>query len=120
MAKSIRKSAKVQIVKNTENQPMICVIATIETAAGRRDGLLAVFEKLVPQVLAENGCIEYAPLVDVPCDLATTRPNVVTMVEKWESLVALEAHLATPHMAEFRKQTADMRLSLSLQILQSP
>ena len=97
---------------------MIGVIATIETAAGRRDELLAVFQKLVPQVLAEKGCIEYAPTIDLACDLATVRPNVVTMVEKWENLAALQAHLATPHMAEFREQTADMRLNLSLQVLQ--
>jgi quinol monooxygenase YgiN len=96
---------------------MICVIATIETAPGRREDLLAVFQKLVPQVLAEKGCIEYVPMIDVPCDLTTPRPNVVTMVEKWESLEALRAHLAAPHMSEFRRQTADLRLSLSLQVL---
>jgi quinol monooxygenase YgiN len=97
---------------------MISVIATIETASGRRDDLLKVFEKLVPQVLAEEGCIEYATMIDLPCNLTTVRANVVTMVEKWESLAALEAHLATPHMADFRVQTADMRLSLALQVLQ--
>jgi quinol monooxygenase YgiN len=97
---------------------MICVIATIETAPGRRDDLRAVFTNLVPQVRAEKGCIEYGPTIDVACNLAATRPNVVTVIEKWESIAALEAHLATPHMAEFRKQTADMRLSLSLQVLE--
>jgi quinol monooxygenase YgiN len=97
---------------------MICVIATIETAPGRRDDLLAVFKTLVPQVLAEQGCIEYGPTIDVACELAQSRPNVVTMVEKWESIAALQAHLATPHMADFRRQTADMRLSLSLQVLE--
>jgi quinol monooxygenase YgiN len=96
---------------------MICVIATIETKAGRRDDLLAVFEKLVPQVRAETGCIEYTPMIDVPCDLVPARANVVTMVEKWESLAALEAHLKTPHMAEFRRQTEPLRLSLTLQVL---
>ena len=96
---------------------MICVIATIETAAGRRKDLLAVFQGLVPKVRAEKGCIEYAPMIDVPCEFAAVRENVVTMVEKWESLAALEAHLKTPHMDDFRKQTADMRLSLSLQVL---
>jgi quinol monooxygenase YgiN len=97
---------------------MICVIATIETAPGRRDDLLAVFEELVPQVLAEKGCIEYAPMIDEPCSLISPRPDVVTMVEKWECVAALEAHLASPHMAEFRKQTGPLRLSLSLQVLQ--
>jgi quinol monooxygenase YgiN len=97
---------------------MICVIATIETAPGRREDLLAVFKNLVPQVLAEKGCIEYAPMIDVEYNRTSSRPNVVTMVEKWESVAALEAHLAAPHMAEFRRQTADMRLNLTLQVLQ--
>jgi quinol monooxygenase YgiN len=100
---------------------MICVIATIETAAGRRDDLLMVFRKLVPQVRAEKGCVEYAPMIDVQSGMAVQDPvrdNVVTVVEKWESLAALEAHLKTPHMAEFRKQTEPLRLSLSLQIVQ--
>jgi quinol monooxygenase YgiN len=100
---------------------MICVIATIETAAGRRDDLLTVFRGLVPQVRTEKGCIEYAPMIDVPSGLEAQGPlrqNVVAVVEKWESLAALEAHLKTPHMAEFRRQTEDMRLSARLQILQ--
>lgn len=97
---------------------MICVIATIEVAPGRRDDLLAVVANLVPQVRAEQGCIEYGPTIDVPSNLAAMRPNVVTMIEKWESVAALEAHLGTPHMAEFRRQTADMRLNLSLQVVE--
>ena len=97
---------------------MICVIATLEVASGKRDALLGVFEKLVPLVRAEKGCIEYTPMIDAANDMTATRSNVVTMVEKWESLAALEAHLKTPHMAEFRRQTEPLRLSLGLQILQ--
>jgi quinol monooxygenase YgiN len=29
-------------------------------------------------------------------------PNVVRLVERWESAEALRAHFATPHMAAFR------------------
>jgi quinol monooxygenase YgiN len=100
---------------------MICVIATIETAVGRRDELLAVFRGLVPTVRAEKGCIEYAPMIDAATGMTAQEPvreNVVTVVEKWESVAALEAHLATPHMAEFRRQTEPLRLRLSLQIFQ--
>jgi quinol monooxygenase YgiN len=100
---------------------MICVIATIETVAGRRDDLLAVFHGLVPLVRAEKGCIEYSPMIDTPRGIATQGPvraDVVTVVEKWESLAALEAHLQTSHMAEFRRQTESLRLGLSLEILQ--
>jgi quinol monooxygenase YgiN len=102
---------------------MICVIATIETAPGRRDDLLAVFRHLVPQVRAEAGCIEYTPMIDTPSGIAVQPPvrdNVVTVVEKWESLAALDDHLKTPHMADFRRQTEPLRLSLSLQVLQAP
>jgi quinol monooxygenase YgiN len=97
---------------------MICVIATIETIAGRRDDLLAVFRGLAPTVRAEKGCIEYVPMIDTPSGFGTVRPNVVTVVEKWESLAALEAHLKTPHMAEFRRQTESIRQSLSIQVLE--
>ncbi len=98
---------------------MICVIATIETIAGGRDDLLAVFRDLVPKVRAEDGCIEYTPMVDIPRgSQSLARENVVTIVEKWESLAALELHLATPHMADFRRQTEPLRRSLSLQILE--
>ncbi len=97
---------------------MICVIATIETAPGRRDDLLAVFKTLVPQVRAEAGCLEYTPSIDVDCEYVTARPDVVTVVEKWESVAALQAHLATSHMANFRTVTADMRLTLSLQVVE--
>ena len=100
---------------------MICVLATIETTAGRRGDLVAVFRGLVPQVRAEQGCLEYAAMIDAPSGFEAQGPvreNVVTVVEKWESLAALEAHLKTPHMADFRRQTESMRLSTRLQILQ--
>jgi quinol monooxygenase YgiN len=100
---------------------MICVVATIETVAGRRDKLLSVFKELVPTVRAEKGCMEYATMIDVASGLPVQGPlrdNVVTVVEKWENLAALEAHLATPHMAEFRRQTESFRLGLSLQVLE--
>ncbi|MEN6407248.1 MAG: putative quinol monooxygenase [Thermoguttaceae bacterium] len=98
---------------------MICVIATIETISGRRNDLLAVFRTLAPKVRAERGCIEYNPMSDAATNLAPVRPDVVTVVEKWESVAALETHLQTPHMVDFRKQTGPMRLKMSLQVLES-
>ena len=101
---------------------MICVIATIEVAAGRRNDLLALFRPLVPKVLAEKGCIEYAPMIDVKSGLAEQDPlrgNAVTVVEKWESLAALNAHLKTLHMAEYFRAADELQLSMQLQILES-
>ena len=100
---------------------MICVIATIEVADGRRDDFLAAFDKVVPKVLAEAGCLEYGPMVDVPTTIGAQVPpreNVVTVVEKWESVEALEAHLMAPHMLEYRKRVRELVAESSLAILE--
>jgi quinol monooxygenase YgiN len=72
-------------------------------------------------VRAEQGCIEYGPMIDVASGLDAQTPlrdNVVTMVEKWESPAALTAHLKTPHMAEFFRQAGAIQQGLSLRVLQ--
>ncbi len=99
---------------------MICVIARIEVSEGRRDDFLAEFRKIVPKVLEEEGCLEYSPMVDVPTSIGAQSPprdNVVTVVEKWESIEALEAHLMAPHMIEYRKVVKPRVVHASLEIL---
>jgi len=99
---------------------MICVIATIEVVEGRCEDFLAKFHGVVPKVSAETGCLEYAPMVDVPTGIGLqtpARPDVVTIVEKWESIEALEAHLIAPHMIEYRKGVKDLVKGTSLRIL---
>ena len=99
---------------------MICVIAKIEVAGGRRDDFLAAFHEVVPKVLEEEGCLEYGPMVPVPTSIPAQAPaqdNVVTVVEKWESVEALEAHLMAPHMIEYRKSVKALVVSTSLEIL---
>jgi len=100
---------------------MICVIATIRLAEGRRDDFLAEFGKIVPDVLAENGCLAYQPMVDLPTEVGAQvpqRPDVVTVVERWESVEALEAHLMAPHMLEYRKRVRELVAESSLAILE--
>ena len=100
---------------------MIFVIATIETATGRRDDFLAEFHKVVPLVRAEEGCIEYGPTVDVETSIAAqgdVRDDVVTVVENLESLPALEAHLVAPHMLEYRARVKELVERVSIQVLQ--
>lgn len=100
---------------------MIIVIATIELAAGRRDDFLDAFGRLVPTVRDEAGCLEYGPTIDAVTDISaqqTPRENVVTVVEKWESVSALKAHLTAPHMAEYRTTVQDLVVGMTLQILE--
>ncbi len=99
---------------------MIHVIATIELVPGKRDAFLAEFHKLVPKVLAEKGCIDYGPTVDFPTTLRDVpmREHVVTVVERWEDIEALQSHLMAPHMNEYRTKVKDMVVGMALQILQ--
>jgi quinol monooxygenase YgiN len=99
---------------------MICVLATIEVVEGRRADFLAEFHRVVPKVLREAGCLEYAPMVDVPTSIGSqspTRSDVVTVVERWESIEALELHLVAPHMVEYRKTVKTLVKGASLRIL---
>ncbi len=101
---------------------MIHVIATIQIQPGRREAFLAEFHRLVPLVLAEAGCVEYGPTVDVPTTLAVhdpVRDDVVTVVEKWDTLDALQAHLKAPHMGDYRERVKDLVKGVRLQVLRS-
>ena len=71
-------------------------------------------------VKAENGCLAYESAVDVDSGLpaqGVVRENVVTIVEAWESLEHLVAHLKTPHMAAYRDAVADYVENVSVQIM---
>lgn len=85
---------------------MIHVVAEIRLAPEARARFLEEFGRLVPSVRAEDGCLEYAGAVDLASGLAAAPPvraDVVTVIEKWRDVPALEAHLRTPHMAGYRK-----------------
>ena len=100
---------------------MINVVASIKVAEGRREDFIKIFLELMPKVHQENGCVEYFPAIDVASDLEVQDIdiNCVTVLEKWQTLDALKAHLAAPHMDEFRDNTEGMVESLTLKILQS-
>ncbi|MEX0716221.1 MAG: antibiotic biosynthesis monooxygenase [Planctomycetaceae bacterium] len=99
---------------------MIHVIADIRVAPGRRDEFLEEFRRLTPAVHAEQGCLEYGPTLDAATNISVQRrlDDVVTVVEKWASLAALEAHLAAPHMNEYRERVKDMVTGVELRILE--
>lgn len=101
---------------------MIHVIATITAQPGRRDELLAEFHKLVPQVHAEAGCIEYGPAIDADSGIdgqKSVGDDSFLVIEKWESLDHLRDHLAAPHMAAYRERVKDLISGVTLNVLQS-
>lgn len=99
---------------------MINVIATVQVKEGRASEFINLFKKIVPLVKAEKGCIEYFPTIDLPTGLPPQdmNENEITIIEKWESLDHLMAHLATPHMAEHMEKEKDLVEKASIKILQ--
>ena len=98
---------------------MVHVLAFIQVKAGKKADFIRIFKANIPQVLAEHGCIEYVPTIDVetglpPQDLDS---NNVTIIEKWESLEALKKHLTAPHMLAYRKQVKDIVEKSSFKVL---
>jgi len=99
---------------------MISVIASITVKEGELARFLEIFKANVPLVRAEEGCIEYYPTIDVDSGLPVQMkdPSTVTIIEKWQSLTALHAHLATPHMLAYREETKDIVEKVFLRVLQ--
>ncbi len=99
---------------------MIHVLATIQLNPGTRESFLTEFRKIVPLVRAEAGCIEYGAAVDRQVQLPMPVPfrdDAVTVVEKWESMDALTAHLAAAHMMDYRVRVKAFVQGVQLQIL---
>lgn len=99
---------------------MIHVLAHIEVRPGTRDDFLREFHGIVPEVLAEAGCLEYGPAVDAatPLERQDRNPNRVIVVEKWESVPHLEAHLVAPHMLAYRERVKDLVAGMSLIVVE--
>lgn len=98
---------------------MIHVVASIRVKDGCLAEYSALFKENVPHVLAEHGCIEYAPCVDADTgwevqDLDRRR---LTVVEKWETMDAMRAHSRAPHMAAFREKAGHLVEGVRLQVV---
>ena len=99
---------------------MIHVIAIITTKPGQRETVLQAFRANVPNVHAEQGCIEYTATIDASPALkfqTPMGPDTFLVVEKWENTAALEAHLAAPHMAAYSARTRDLVANRAIHVL---
>ena len=101
---------------------MIHVLASLQIKEGHLAEFIEIFKANVPNVLKENGCIAYAPAIDVASGLSVAKvldPNLVTIVEQWNSLDDLRAHLAAPHMRTYEQRVKDIVVGKSLKVLQN-
>ena len=99
---------------------MIHVIAVITAKPGKREAILQAFRANVPAVRAEKGCMEYGAAVDAENALPFQTkwgPDTFLVIEKWETMDALMAHAAAPHMAAYGAKTRDLIASRVIHIL---
>lgn len=98
---------------------MIDVVATVTVREGALEAYLEKFKANLPNVLAEEGCIHYYPTIDF--DTGWKRqakdPQAVTVIERWASMEALQAHAQAPHMAALREATKGMVAAMQLKVL---
>lgn len=96
------------------------IVAIITAKPGLRGQVLEAFKANVPNVHAEDGCIEYAATIDTqnagPIQTAFGEDTFV-VVEKWASLDALKAHGASPHMAEYAGKVKDLLANRVIHVL---
>jgi quinol monooxygenase YgiN len=99
---------------------MIHVIAAIQAKPGQRDLLVRAFRQILARVQAKPGCLEYGLALHTRTDLAGQAPyddDVVTLVEKWTDLEALQRHLADATFLDWLASQWHMVQSASMQIL---
>ena len=77
---------------------------------------------VVPTVRAEDGCRMYTLLKDAKTDWDKPMrfgERTMWMLEKWDSIDALKAHLDTPHMKAFGPTVRPMRTASTFHVLES-
>lgn len=100
---------------------MIHVVAVLTAHPGQRAELLKAFQANVPAVLAEAGCIEYVATVDaagMPTSKGSVGDDTFVVIEKWESLAALQAHAVAPHMHAYAAISKPLLASRVIHVLE--
>ena len=101
---------------------MVYVVVTNKIVKGKMKEFLAACEEVRPHVLAEKGCLAYEHVREVRSPLGIQEPidpDRITLVERWESLAALEAHSKAPHMAPFAARVKGLRESVTARVCET-
>ncbi len=75
----------------------VVVVVVAQAKAGQGDAALAAFSEVAVPTHAEEGCIGYA------LHRAAADPDQIVLVERWSSRAALDEHLGSAHLREFRE-----------------
>jgi quinol monooxygenase YgiN len=99
---------------------MIRVVVFVTAKPGHREELLTALRANLPAVRAEQGCIEYGPVVDAEGYGPPASPigaDSIVILESWESAEALRAHMVAPHMAAYAAKTRPLIATRTIHVL---
>lgn len=76
---------------------MIVVNVEVTIEPGAADKARDAVKAMEHATRKEAGCLTYAFSVDI------SDPGMIRVTERWESMDAIKAHMASPHMADFQR-----------------
>lgn len=83
---------------------MIIVEGFVHLAPGESERFRSAAVEMLRETRKEPGCLTYAYATDVD------DPDMVRVIERWESEDALTRHFTTAHMAKFNGALASARI----------
>lgn len=88
---------------------MVHVVVMVKVKEGKAEEFVRLFKTVASTVAGEKGCMQYIAAVDAPgAPPETVDKNIVTILEKWESIDDIQNHMATPHMKEFFEKQKEL------------
>jgi quinol monooxygenase YgiN len=101
---------------------MVHVLAMITAKPGMRERILEAYRANVEAVRAEAGCLAYEAVVDATeaaPGFARFGDDSFVVVERWESMAALQAHAVAPHMKAYASKVKDWTASRAIHVLRA-
>lgn len=83
---------------------MIKIVAKAVVVSSKREAYLEVARELIDASRKEPGCISYGLYQDM------SNPNVLTFIEEWEDLEAIENHNRSPHFTAICPKLGEYRV----------
>lgn len=84
---------------------MIVVQGSFRISPSMVEVIRPAMKTMIEASRAEEGCIEYSYALDM------IDPGLIRVLERWRDREALEAHLRTVHIAEWRAQCSALAVS---------
>jgi len=106
---------------------VVHVVVTMQIQHGKVDEFLRAVKELTPYVLKEPGCLAYDFTREVASPLGIQEPiddHRITLIERWESMAALETHAnpageQEPRREELAETMRGLRTSVTARVTES-